>query len=280
MTSNDQPITILGVDFTCNPSPRKPITATWGSLVSGVLTFDRVENASSPSEFQALLERPGSWVGAFDYPFGLPLAFVDARFEASNWDQLALELGGMDREEFVQRVKSFRTPDGRKRIPRPTDTAAQSTSAMNVDRPAVGKMLHLGIPCLARSGVSVVPCRLNGDERIALEGYPALVAREFIGRRSYKYEGRHPKSSQLDAAREELIAALTSDRARVRFGFAVDIDPIRDQLRDASADVLDSVLCGIKAAWACDQRNYGIPIETHPIEGWIIGTGHFGRAIG
>jgi hypothetical protein len=39
---------------------------------------------------------------------------------------------------------------------------------------------------LLASGVSVEPCRRNGDSRVAVEAYPAVVVRRFVGRAAYK----------------------------------------------------------------------------------------------
>ena len=56
--------------------------------------------------------------------------------------------------------------------------------------PPVAYMLHAGVPPLIAAGVHL-PGHHDGDAaRVALEGYPGLLARELIGRRSYKSDER------------------------------------------------------------------------------------------
>ena len=70
--------TLLGVDFTSAPSRRKPITVARGHVAGGVLRLDGVQACPRWVDFEAVLAAPGPWLGAFDFPFGLPRGFVDA----------------------------------------------------------------------------------------------------------------------------------------------------------------------------------------------------------
>ena len=67
---------IYGVDFTCAPRRAKPITAAVGRLKAKALDIERVERLQSFKEFEALLARPGPWIGGFDFPFSLPREVV------------------------------------------------------------------------------------------------------------------------------------------------------------------------------------------------------------
>ena len=53
-------------------------------------------------------------------------------------------------------------------------------------------------------------------------------------------------------------------------------DPLIRQrcLDDASGDSLDAVLCAVLAAWAWRRRaeGWGLPADTDPLEGWIVGA--------
>jgi hypothetical protein len=69
---------IIGVDFTSTPSRRKPVTVARGRRLRGLLQLDAVEPCADWATFGAVLARPGPWLGAFDFLFGLPRAFVDA----------------------------------------------------------------------------------------------------------------------------------------------------------------------------------------------------------
>ena len=62
---------IYGVDFTCAPRAAKPITAGVALLKGSVLQLERVERLPTFAQFEALLARPGPWIGGFDFPFSL-----------------------------------------------------------------------------------------------------------------------------------------------------------------------------------------------------------------
>jgi hypothetical protein len=148
---------------------------------------------------------------------------------------------------------------------------------MMLFRVPVGKMFYRGAPRLLASGVSVEPCRPNGNPRVAVEAYPAVVARRFLARTSYKNDERRKQTTVQLAAREKLVAGLESDTLREAYGFVVEMEGYwREELtRDPAADALDSLLCAIQAAWAYTRKdeNYGVPPECDPNEGWIVDPG-------
>jgi hypothetical protein len=116
----------------------------------------------------------------------------------------------------------------------------------------------------------------DGDvSRVALEGYPGLLARELIGRRSYKSDERLKQTPERLIARKDLITALEMGRSRL--GLRLKLSHAqRDVLADdASGDCLDAVLCLLQAAWAQARhaggaRCYGLPEDMDPLEGWIV----------
>ena len=63
---------LLGIDFTSAPRPAKPITVACGHLDGARVVLDGFERCADWPSFEALLTRPGPWLGAFDFPFGLP----------------------------------------------------------------------------------------------------------------------------------------------------------------------------------------------------------------
>ena len=69
---------LIGVDFTSAPTRRKPVTAARGLLQGTMLKLQRLDALPTLAGFEALLAEPGPWLGAFDFPFGLPREFVDA----------------------------------------------------------------------------------------------------------------------------------------------------------------------------------------------------------
>jgi hypothetical protein len=69
---------LAGIDFTCSPSRRKPITIATGRLAGERLAVEQVVALDTLAAFERWLETPGPWLGAFDFPFGLPRIFVEA----------------------------------------------------------------------------------------------------------------------------------------------------------------------------------------------------------
>jgi hypothetical protein len=127
---------------------------------------------------------------------------------------------------------------------------------------------------LADAGLCVAPCRLNGDDRIAVEAYPALVARRCIQRPSYKSDTKRKQTANHAEQRRTIVEGLRGTRVRDTYGFAVAAsDQFWDQcITDPGADRLDAVMCCVQAAWAHSQRGngYGIPSDADPLEGWIV----------
>ena len=83
-------VRLAGVDFSCSPSRTKPITVATGRLVGTRLVVDAVAELTTLAGFDDWLRAPGPWLGGFDFPFGLPRAFVDAHgFGASAAEVIA-----------------------------------------------------------------------------------------------------------------------------------------------------------------------------------------------
>ena len=108
--------------------------------------------------------------------------------------------------------------------------------------------------------------------RVALEAYPGLLARELIGRRSYKNDDKSKQTVERLIARKDLLTALENGQTRLALQLKLT-NAQRDALvADASGDRLDAVLCLVQAAWARRQGppRYGLPEALDPLEGWII----------
>ena len=142
--------------------------------------------------------------------------------------------------------------------------------------PPVVLMLQEGAPRLLAAGVSLPGLHTEGADpaRVALEGYPGLLARAVLGRTSYKSDEPAQRADPVRrAARARLIAAL--EAGDHPFGTRVDVGAWRDPcLDDAGADALDAVLCLAQAGWAWRQRasGWGLSAGIDPVEGWILGT--------
>jgi hypothetical protein len=263
---------LAGVDFSCNPSRRKPITVASGRLDAARLVLADVAELATLAAFESWLRTPGPWLGGFDFPFGLPRRFVDAHaFGASAADVIA---SVRDRCPTRMAWRAFidswgrSQPAGARLLHRRTDAASAvtSTSPMQTRYVPVGLMYYEGVGRLIESGVTLPGLHPAGDpQRIALEAYPRRLAHAIVARRSYK----NSAADDRRAAREAIVAGLESGADR--FGFAVVCAPaLRASLvGDASGDRLDAMLCLVQAAIASRRDRYGMPIDVDPVEGWI-----------
>jgi len=268
-------VRIFGLDFTSAPRRRKPLIVLGCKLESDLLRVEDSETLTDFSGFEKFLHRPGPWVCGMDFPFGQPRSLVAALGWPESWEGYVGKVGGLSKVEFEEGIRAdmaTRPPGGKWRY-RLADRRSHSSSAMMLFRVPVGKMFYQGAPRLLASGLRVEPCRRNGDERVAVEAYPAVVARRFLGRTAYKRDAV-PDTSERKFARETLVAGLESATLREAYGFTVEMDGSwkEEFVGDPSADALDSLLCAIQAAWAYKKRDesYGVPPECDPNEGWIL----------
>jgi hypothetical protein len=226
------------------------------------------------ADFEAVLAAPGPWLGAFDFPFGLPRAFVESLGLGATAAEVsaAVHARCADRMAFRALVDAWggTRPAGQRLVHRATDLAlagVTSTSPLQTRYVPVGFMYFEGLARLVAADVSLPELRRGDASRVAVEGYPGRVAHDVIGRRSYK-NGDEPERL---IARKDLLDALEQGRSplglRLRATHAQ-----RDAIAaDASGDRLDALLCLMQAAWAVAQPGYGVPPGVDPVEGWIVG---------
>ena len=267
---------IYGLDFTSAPSKRKPLVLVGCALKDSILHFESTEVLGGFEEFERFLGSGGPWACGMDFPFGQPRPLLAALAWPETWEGYVGKISRLSKEEFEAAIKGHMAgrPEGSKYHYRLADRRSGSSSAMRLFRVPVGKMFYRGAPLLLSADVSVEPCRPTGSGRVALEAYPAVVARRFLGRRSYKSDERKKQTPVQRAAREELIAVLESATLREAYGFVVKMDEAwREELvQEPMADTLDSLLCAVQAAWAYTQRDegWGVPEECDRNEGWIL----------
>ena len=267
---------IYGLDFTSAPSRRKPLIALGCALSDGILRVESAEEMTDFAEFEGFLEKPGPWVCGMDFPFGQPRSLVRALGWPEAWEGYVGEVARLSKNEFESAILADMAlrPPGSKYRYRLADRRSGSSSAMRLFRVPVGKMFYRGAPRLLEAGVRVEPCRPNGDARVAVEAYPAVVARRFLRRAGYKSDERKKQSAVHRASRERLVAGLGSGTLKEAYGFAVEMDRAweREFVRNPAADALDSLLCAVQAAWAYtrEDEGYGVPPECDPNEGWIL----------
>lgn len=267
-------LNIYGFDFTSTPRPQKPILWAACSRDTHTLHVHHFTELMTFDQFEAVLMDSGTWVSGFDFPFSLPRRFIAAVDWPRDWPQLMDYLGGMTKSDFVQAIEKYTAeqPPGDKLHKRRTDTLTGAISPMMIYGVPVGKMLFEGAPRLYRAGLDVRPCRPTTSDQHALETYPALITRRWIGRQSYKSDNRRQQTARHQAARQQIITQLTGDDCFNAYGFRVSLSPTQAEqaIIDASGDTLDALLCAVAAAWATDQPNYSIPPDCDPLEGWII----------
>ena len=268
------PKLLAGCDFSSSPSRRKPIVMALGSASKGRVLLADLERIESLEGFGHWLQQERAWTAAFDFPFGLPRELVVQLRWPLNWPDLISHYAGLDRAEIRSRFAAFcdARPAGKKFAHRATDKPAGSSPSMKWVNPPVAYMLHAGVPRLLAAGVHL-PGLHDGDvQRVALEGYPGMLARETLGHRSYKSDDRAKQTPERLIARKDLITALENGQTRLGLRLKVSHAQRDALVDDASGDSLDAVLCLLQAAWAEAQGapRYGLPFPIDGLEGWIV----------
>ncbi|CAN5718926.1 hypothetical protein BH11PSE8_BH11PSE8_35780 [soil metagenome] len=270
--SNHSLPVIAGIDFTSRPTRRKPITVALGQMTHGSVRLTRIDTHDNFEDFADWLQQPGSWVGAFDFPFGLPRELVETLGWPTEWRALMRHYARLSREEIRTTFAAFcdARPVGGKFAHRACDGPAGSSPSMKWVNPPVAYMLHAGVPLLIASGVHMPGLHAGDARRVALEGYPGMLAREILGARSYKADDRARQTPQRLIARKDLIESLEQGRSRLALRLRVTHAQRDALVADASGDRLDAVLCMLQAAWAVQQPGYGMPDVIDALEGWIV----------
>jgi Protein of unknown function (DUF429) len=269
---------LLGCDFSSSPSKRKTIVNAWGRLAAGVLRLERVERFDSLDAWAVGL-RQSRWFGAFDLPFGLPRELVRTLGWPLDWQGCMDHYASLSRGDIRDTFAAFchARPAGSKFAHRATDGPAGSSPSMKWVNPPVAYMLHAGVPLLRSAQAyfpGLQPPQLDA-QRIALEAYPGLLARELLGSRSYKNDAAAKQTPERLIARKDLIHALELGQTRLQLRLRLS-HAQRDSLADdATGDTLDAVLCLVQAAWgqmryAAGDALCGLPPGLDPLEGWIL----------
>lgn len=265
-------IAVFGIDFTSAPRRGKPICIAAGQRQGAVVRLSGLTALDNLERFSDWLRRPGPWVAGFDLPFGLPRELVLALGWPTDYAALMAHYAGLSREAIRERFAAFcaARPVGSKFAHRACDGPAGASPSMKWVNPPVAWMLHAGVPRLIEAGVHLAG-HLDGDRsRVALEAYPGLLARELIGRRSYKSDSKAAQTPERLIARKDIVEGL--EQGRTRLGLRLKLSHAqRDELvADASGDRLDAVLALLQAAWAAQQPRYGWPEGADALEGWIV----------
>lgn len=275
---------LLGCDFSSSPSSRKQIVLATGSLQGGRVLLQGIERLGSLEAFSDWLNTHPRWTGVFDLPFGLPRELVHSLGWPQDWGACIAHYAGLSRDQIRAQFAAFcnARPVGAKFAHRATDRPAQSSPSMKWVNPPVALMLHAGVPCLLAAGaqlpgltVALGDATAGTQPKVALEGYPALLAREFVAARSYKSDTVAKQTPERLIARMDIVHGLEIGGSRLGLRLKLSHAQRDALLQDASGDALDAVLCLVQAAWARQRYeqgdlSYGLPTEMDPLEGWIV----------
>ncbi|MFY3382848.1 DUF429 domain-containing protein [Paracidovorax sp. MALMAid1276] len=274
------PPLLLGCDFSSSPTRRKPIVLARGRRQGARVQLASLQSFETLAGLGQWLARPGDWVGGFDLPFGLPRELVQALGWPTDWLACMQHYRQCSRAQIREAFAAFcaARPVGGKFAHRATDDPAGSSPSMKWVNPPVAYMLHAGVPLLLDAGVHLPGLHAGDPRRVALEAYPGLLAREVLGRRSYKSDDRAKQTPERLIARKDLVNALELGQHRLGLRLALSHAQRDALVQDASGDRLDAVLCLLQAAWAeqrhteADDPLYGLPPGLDPLEGWIVGA--------
>ncbi len=262
---------VLGIDFTSSPNRRKPITCINCTFKGHVLRAGELEEWTEFSAFEEALQRLGPWITGIDFPFGQPRKFIKNMGWPLRWRDYVMYVKSFERKSFRDALNAYRRnrAKGDKEHLRQTDIAAHSKSPQKLYGVPVGYMFFVGAPRLVQSGVSI-PHLLEGDpDRIVVEAYPGVLARQIINRRSYKNDKKKKQTFEQYQARLDLLAGLRGEYLNDLYSIILEapdwicIDP--------TGDHIDALLCAIQAAWAWQNRasGFGAPLTVDSLEGWI-----------
>jgi len=272
---------LVGCDFSSSPSKRKPIVIACGSSNQGRVHLQEILRFDTLDAWSQWLKLPQDWIGGFDLPFGLPRELIESLQWPNNWLACTEHFSSMSRDTIRQHFKAFCNARavGQKFAHRKTDGPAGSSPSMKWVNPPVAFMLHVGVPRLLDAGVTLPGLHTPhqeqmASERIALEAYPGLLARELVGNRSYKSDDKAKQTPERLIARKQILQALEMGQTRLDLRLKLTHAQHDALVADASGDTLDAVLCMVQAAWAelqhiKDHACYGLPVFDS-LEGWII----------
>ena len=273
---------VFGIDFTSAPRPAKPITVAVGRLQPGsqpTYVLEAIRELTRFPDFEAFLREPGPWVGGFDLPFGQPRPLVAHEGWPDEWPAFVRFYCRQPRTVIRERFRAWcdSRPVGHKFAWRRADKPAGSSPAMRWTNPPVAWMMHAGIERMLDAGLVFPahrhpPARMPrpgaGRHRIALEAYPGFTARK-ICRSSYKSDLVSRQTPVRAANRRLILGGLVAGSAGLTPRLTLTRHWQRRLVADGGGDLLDAVICGLKAAHACLQPAYGLPRDLDPLEGWI-----------
>lgn len=221
--------------------------------------------------FEDALKTPGPWIAGIDFPFGQSRTFIKNIGWSDDWASYVAHAGSLGRQGFRDALEDYRRPrpSGDKEHRRKTDKAASSISPQKLYGVPVGLMFFEGAPRLVRSGVTIPGLQSGDPQRIVVEAYPGVLARQLVGRSSYKNDAARKQTEAQHKIRHTMLDHILNGKIQAQYGLRVEAT--RNLADDPTGDQLDALLCAIQAAWAWTMRelDYGAPHDLDALEGWI-----------
>lgn len=241
------------------------------TLEGRLLRANRLEVWPDFAPFEEALKVPGPWIVGIDFPFGQSRTFIENIGWPDDWAGYVEYAGSLGREGFRNALDAYRArrPFGDKEHRRATDVAASSVSPQKLHGVPVGLMFFEGAPRLVRSGVTIPALQSGDPERIVVEAYPGVLARQLIGRAGYKTDNPGKQTEKQHQIRHVMLDHILNGQIEASYGLGVQAP--KNLADDPNGDQLDALLCAIQAAWAWTMREhgYGMPCGTDSLEGWI-----------
>ncbi len=263
---------LFGIDFTSAPNRRKPIVVAAGCFQGEGVQLTHFETLTDWAAFERFLQGAGPWLGAFDFPFGLPCEAIHDMGWPATWPTMVEHCNTLGRDAFRAALDRHREnrPAGQRYAHRATDHPARSHSPLKLVNPPVGLMFLEGAPRLLRAGVHIPLVSPGDTNRIAIEAYPGFLARQ-IERNSYKGDAASANTPERQAARQRIVDTLRTGQHSLSMPLRMSDEHCTEVLGDARGDRLDACLALLQAAWSARAGApcYGLPDITDPLEGWI-----------
>jgi hypothetical protein len=201
---------ILGIDFTSAPRRRKPITCVACDLEDDLLVVRSLIEWADFEGFEDALQELGPWIAGIDFPFGQASRFIETIGWPKCWADYVVYAHGLGRANFRATLDRYRKTrrKGDKEHRRRTDIAAGSICPQKLFGVPVGLMFYEGAARVLRSGATVPSLWAGDPHRVVVEAYPGVLARQIIGRRSYKQDTRSKQTLEQAEARHDILVAL------------------------------------------------------------------------
>ena len=287
---------VLGCDFSSSPNKRKPIVVCEAELLPartnhGLNSLNTDKNTYSVLNVRQLhsfinftqlldyLKNLPAWVAGFDFPFGLPSQLVQDLAWPNTWLASMQHYTAFSRADIRAQFKAYcdARPVGQKFAHRATDLIAKSSPSMKWVNPPVAYMMHAGVPLLLELNAQIVGLHQTSHAPpfFALEAYPGMLARHWVGNKSYKSDDIQKQDQARYLMRQKIVQGLVNGYQALGIQLQASHQHLSVLQNDASADSLDACLCAISAAWALKQYQsgdllWGLSKNMNRLEGEII----------